>query len=195
MNISYLIGNYLWSHLLQAPWLVEKQPITGHYQHICCTNTCVRVLQTNTFALFDTKVTLLMKRATTPCSIQGRSSHETLCTWGGAKILKLSLGILKFQFANLVTTKFSTLNLRHMCLQLFCNGILYRYQSGRSCDNAFYLVSEINLLLSENYRPLNKATSSKKNGEGINKLRTHLLDCKRSFIYTYLRKGGKNKTK
>ena len=56
------------------------------------------------------------------------------------------------------------------------------------------LLSEINFLLSENYRPLNKATSSK-NREGINKSRTVLIDCKKSFIHTYLRKGGKNKIK
>ena len=34
-----------------------------------------------------------------------------------------------------------------------------------------------------------------KNGEGINKLRTVLLDCKKNFIYNYFRKGGKNKIK
>ena len=27
-------------------WL-KKQPITGHYQHICCTTTCACILQTN----------------------------------------------------------------------------------------------------------------------------------------------------
>ena len=40
-------GNYLQNHLLCTPWLVEKQPITGRYQHICHTTTCVHILQTN----------------------------------------------------------------------------------------------------------------------------------------------------
>ena len=41
------IGNYLRSNLLRAPWLAEKQSITERYQHICCTTTRTRVLQTN----------------------------------------------------------------------------------------------------------------------------------------------------
>ena len=67
--IWYIIGNYSRSHLLRAPWLAEKQPITGCYQHICRTATRARVLQTNILFAFwhqlcNTESWLLTKRAT-----------------------------------------------------------------------------------------------------------------------------------
>ena len=74
--------------LLRAPWLTEKQPITGRYQHICHTTTRAHVLQTIITFFFllhqryNTESWLLTKQAT------ASSEVHTLRTWK-AKILLL----------------------------------------------------------------------------------------------------------
>ena len=55
-NCLFLIGNYyLWSHLLRAQSLAEKQPITGRYWQICCIVMCTRFSNLRFHSPFSTK--------------------------------------------------------------------------------------------------------------------------------------------
>ena len=86
--IRNTIGNYLRSQLLHAPWLAEKQPITGRYQHTCRTTTRTCILQTNRPLFpFDTNDetrnldcwrSRLWVSINMWCTTRGRSSYERL---------------------------------------------------------------------------------------------------------------------